>query len=1638
MKKTPIFLKILVGFIVLLFIQFSLNAQTSQWMQQGGGDKPDEAYSISTDNMGNTFTTGYFTGSASFGHFNLNTIGVSNVFITKTNANGVYQWAVQAGGNGQNSRGLAIKTDGAGNCYITGWYYGIATFGTFTLTSTGKQDVFVAKYNSSGTCIWAISGGGNGADIGNAISIDNNGFPVVTGEFQDTAVFGSFTPMAVGNNVNVFTAKLDPANGNFLWVKSGTGPHTNRGLGIACDPSGNVYVEGSFTDTITFDVMHTGNIYNAIFLIKYNSSGHEVWFTTAAGSTYGIANAIATDANNHIYLTGDFQGTLTFFWHNRVTTLTHRYYNRIFVCKYDTAANLLWDTSDASSNFVTSRNIAVDNYGHATIIGQFRCVMNSYSDRYGQGIFNSAGLWDVFVASYNSLQASSWQWSQQIGGDHNNYGWGVAVDNTGDIYTCGSFDDNMFLATGSNYMGYNSFSTGGNPPYCSDPYYGSFQGIGTHGNLDAFIAKPIDINRLPYDYYSRSGNNCLKPYVGVCASGNCQDTVAFCVEGELDAQSNAFAGGPGPDFTYRWSTGSNLYFTLVNSPGWYYVTQTSLDSCFTSSDSVYVIIHPQPPVPTISDNVVINTNAVSPLAIVLCRDSVLLTGGNYGHCKYYWQEDDRGQVNSDSLWFRAPDSNYCSFVVIDSFGCANSNTIKVILDSAFKNIGPKLFGPDSVALCVGNSFDVLAYDSITNPSHNGGPPINPAYRTNIYWNVTPNTINYSSVTNTDDNTFGPSDSGWYHITATIVRQNTCDTDTHVVNDSVYVTLHPNPQISLSVTGGRYVCPGGIDSALLIANCNYAFSWFNGSTSDSIWVSYEGYYDASCTVTNRWGCTANATAGAVVDTPPQPQLIMSPANGLICPNDSVYLHCSGVGTFQWKGPLGPFGPNQNVAYGNVPGLYYCVLQDTNGCTLLSNTVILEQYTTPFLWAYPSPFVCPGNPVTIHVGCSPGAIIQWQAPFSGNDTMQTVTQAGTYTCIVVSCGITTYATITIGYLNIGANITAINPVLCGPNDSATLSGDPGMAHYLWTPGNYITRTIVVRTPGTDTLTITDSGGCVGTSTFTVKQGTPFRDSIIAYQNVLCHNNNTGSITVGVLGGIMPFTYQWSPSVGNTATVTGLSAGTYTVHITDSSGCTATLIKTITQPLHPLKDVISSNPLLCCNSNTGTAGVNVSGGSGGYTYLWTPGGQTGATATGLTAGTYTVSITDSAGCGLMDSVLVTQPACITLADSVINADCRNNDGQAIVYASGGTGNYTYLWNPGGQTTSSVTGLSSGSYTATVTDSNGCNTTLVVIIGHSDNEHASINVSNDSTCRGASITLTASGGQTYLWSNGATTSSIPFTNDSSATWWTICYDGICADTIVTQTYCYPQLQLNMPKNRAICLGQQDTIGVTVAGGKPPYTYVWNNGNSANNPGPFIVTPVTSSNYSCYVTDGCNYNAKDSVIVTVVPPPIAVFNLSPDTAAPGDTIHFTNQSTNANSYMWTFGDGNTGNDSGSFTYSYQHAGNYLVVLTAHDSVGCTDTASKYVYIVDKCLFPNIFTPNGDGKNDDFMIKISEAKSFHCQIRNRWGDIIYEWDDMSKGWDGTIMNSGELAPEGEYFYIIDYTDKYNTPVTRHGIVSLIR
>ena len=208
-----------------------------------------------------------------------------------------------------------------------------------------------------------------------------------------------------------------------------------------------------------------------------------------------------------------------------------------------------------------------------------------------------------------------------------------------------------------------------------------------------------------------------------------------------------------------------------------------------------------------------------------------------------------------------------------------------------------------------------------------------------------------------------------------------------------------------------------------------------------------------------------------------------------------------------------------------------------------------------------------------------------------------------------------------------------------------------------------------------------------------------------NVSCFGDNTGSISLTVNSGTPNFSFNWSDG-GRGQSRSNLSAGSYTATVTDANGCTDSRTFTVSQPSQALTLGGSISQPSCSYTNNGSINLTVSGGTPGYSYEWSNGGR-GQDLSGLSGGTYTVTVTDSNGCEETTSFTLTQPTQIILDETIVNVDCSGrNNGSISVSVTGGTRprlGYDFRWS-NGATTSEITDLSGGNYSLTVTDANGC----------------------------------------------------------------------------------------------------------------------------------------------------------------------------------------------------------------------------------------------------------------------------------------------------------------------------------------------
>ena len=281
------------------------------WATQAGGSGSDYGLGISALPDGSSIVTGSFQGTGTFGSTTLTSAGSDDVFTAKMNADGTWAWATRAGGTGYDY-GRSVSALPDGSSIVTGRFNGTATFGSTTLTSAGIEDVFTAKMNADGTWAWATRAGGTGADYGYGISALPDGSSIVTGQFTDTATFGSTTLISAGI-YDVFTAKMN-ADGTWAWATKAGGTGNDYGLGISALPDGASIVTGLFEGTATFGSTTLTSVGNDdVFTAKMNADGTWAWATGAGGSTgEDVGAGVSALPDGSAFVAGKFSGPATF------------------------------------------------------------------------------------------------------------------------------------------------------------------------------------------------------------------------------------------------------------------------------------------------------------------------------------------------------------------------------------------------------------------------------------------------------------------------------------------------------------------------------------------------------------------------------------------------------------------------------------------------------------------------------------------------------------------------------------------------------------------------------------------------------------------------------------------------------------------------------------------------------------------------------------------------------------------------------------------------------------------------------------------------------------------------------------------------------------------------------------------------------------------------------------------------------------------------------------------------------------------------------------------------------------------------------------------------------------------------------
>jgi gliding motility-associated-like protein len=823
---------------------------------------------------------------------------------------------------------------------------------------------------------------------------------------------------------------------------------------------------------------------------------------------------------------------------------------------------------------------------------------------------------------------------------------------------------------------------------------------------------------------------------------------------------------------------------------------------------------------------------------------------------------------------------------------------------------------------------------------------------------------------------------------------------------------------------------------------YGYAWSPAPATGQLTATSTGLPANTYTavVTDSKGCSQTSTM--VVSTVAGPSTVASlPGNvscNASCNGTATVTGSGGTGllTYSWSG-----NPStSSTASSLCAGTYTCTVKDGNGC-ISSKPVTITQPAALVVVPTAVAATCGGSNGQASAnatGGNGGNGYVWSPAPAAGQTLNTATglPSNTYTVVVTdSKNCTTSGTVIVNNngaptvsLSASANL-ACNATCTG---TATVSAVGGTAPltYSWSPNVSTTVNATGLCANTTyTCFIKDFNGCQSTQTVILTQP-PALSIAPGTTNASCNGTCDGTALATPSGGTGSYAYSWTPNISLAASASGLCLGTYTCYVTDANSCSVSLPFSISQPT-ALADIPSQTNALCNTACNGTASVNVSGGSGGYVYSWNPNISVISNASALCAGNYTCYIKDSQGCLKNEVFMISEPTPLSLTDNSTAATCKTANGSMMVIPAGGTPGYTYTWTPApasGQTGATASGLPSNLYTCTIHDTAGCSTIVTDSVKNVGMKPvASLNAGSSATfCFGNSDTLTASGGTSYLWGNGS--SSNPYFATLGGLY-TVYVSNSCGMDSAKITV----IEDSLPRSSItgltkVCSGK--TTPLTASGGG---TYLWSTGSTAAS-----IQAGTAGSYYVVVknlcgTDTANFNLivnsvtagiGSSVTVGMMPLPV-VFNDS--------------SSANATTWSWNFGDGQTTTTENA-TYTYPAGGVYTVILIVTEPNGCRDSITEVIDVKELpswIIVPNVFTPNGDGQNDLFLVRSQGIIQFDAKIYDRWGVEMAQLTAPNMGWDGHT-SGGEPAVAGTYYFIIHAKGDDGKSYDFQNFIMLIR
>jgi hypothetical protein len=987
--------------------------------------------------------------------------------------------------------------------------------------------------------------------------------------------------------------------------------------------------------------------------------------------------------------------------------------------------------------------------------------------------------------------------------------------------------------------------------------------------------------------------------------------------------------------TYTWMPG-NLSGASVNvtpaTTTTYTVIGSTASGCIDSA-TVTVVVNPLPEV-----------SIVSHFSTVCAGQSITVNA--YGADNYVWTP---GNLTGSSITF-SPLASVSYFVTgTDTNGCSDTANLPIVVNP----LPVVVASASDTAVCAGSPVTLTASGALFygwQPGNLAGSSIvvNPTvttsyvvigsdsnscvgYDTIVVSVYTPQQVsvatNSVSICAGESVTLIANNAVSYlwmpgNIAGNVITVSPAATTTYTVTGfsadgcpstaTVTVVVNPLPVVNISASDTS-VCAG--NSVTLTASGATTYNWTPGNFSGS-GITLVPFTTTTYLVTGTDANGCSDSASITINVLQAPTVSVNTSASTICLGDSAVLTANGAASYVWM-PGNLSGVSITVTP-SVTTTYTVTGTDVNGCESF-DVVTINVNALPSVSASASASaVCVGEMVNLFAS---GASSYVWTPGNLNGASVTVTPSATTTYTVTGSdnnGCASTATVSVTVNPLPAVTASTNAAAICAGDSAVLTAG-GAVSYTWQPGNITGASVVVNPTATTTYTVTgvSADGCEDNDTVTVTVNPLPAVVASASATTLCAGDST------VLSASGAVSYVWMPGniTGSSVTVTPSATTTYTVTGTNQFGCVADATVSVNVFAQPTVSASASDTAVCSgNPVTLTA-------TGAASYTWMPGSMNGSsvTFTPATSATYTVTGTSAQGCTATATVAVTVNALPVITASA--SDTAVCAGQPTVLTA--TGANTYVWMPVSITGASVTVTPTATTTYTVTgiDGNGCVADATVTVEVNAGPQLVLTASDSLVCEGESITLDASGADTYLWLpinlTGASVGDAPYVTTTYTVIGTSANGCVDSTTLTVQVDPLPVVVITSTSD-TICMGGNATL--TASGGS---NYLWQPGNQTT--ASITVTPAITSTYTVQVTTAAGCSDISSYEIVVMPNPAFVLSAKARTICSGSSVQLT-ASGNAVSYTWM-----PGNLTGS-QVNVSPAVSTTYTVTGMSAFGCTTT----------------------------------------------------------------------------------------------------